>query len=1361
MLRLFRILLCITLVFGLAYSSHAANWWMETGPAKTLSAEQIIDAGDWTITNGSGQPIIPAMETVGGREVLVSGEDGLRLTGPPVGPESELTIRFSMNPPYGEKAELTANVIECPLSVTTMGGSGTLTCGFAGGAHALQLRSVYQRSLNWPDNLRKLLDHEMTSQQRLQDRWLTLRFVMTRGTSRFYVNDILLDTLTATDGRCNRLPLDAFRLTLSPGVQLVSVSSRSLSPQTVFEPVRIDSRLNAFKINDSYIPKASLPPSGASVKVNGVPFVFPEKDRRGNDHIDVGVSWMQYGYMEGDYPPEDGWLGGRWAGPRMENPRRIQFQIPKGRYNALHVICAADSDKDQVPVLTAQFFTAGIGRPESFSTRVPLLTAKSSNAVGLPVMLGNGKHGNLYLITIPIDPGALAVFDEKTVFDIEITKEVEYYRCYPDPCEFSAHAAGLPSSVHVYAMTLEKPAISVRLSPGLPGNVWVAPDAPVYDVNLLNTTEKPRRLQFKLETSDYYHRERTSKNMSVELGPGVDFKQSISLNLKRYGYHDVTLTVNDGGKIWTERRSLAYLHPDTRERGDWEPGRGPIFGCWAATFHGYPPLEEQFRVMSAAGVEAVVAALPEPDKLIESMKMTSFMLANGDIWVTNDLLNYLDKPEEVEDFLLRSFKGNIGQPSAYSKPELFCFFAEPGLGPITTGIPPDYYGEDYKLSQSEQERLDNYAKAFMLGAPVIKKHWPHAKLLLPWGDPIFPIYFLRAKEEIRSLVSGVGVDIPAFERLAENQMHQLSIHRCYAMREDFRKAGIKDPIFAMMEGPAVSAHPSSLSLKEHADNSVRLHLLLYAHGIDRLIGGWGYECNDYYGEQHYGSGGDFNRTPLDTPRPNYSAKAAMTRHLNRKNLQKWLHTGSLSVYALQFKHYRTGALTQVFWTVRGRRPVTLTVTVPSVTLYDQMDNATVLQAKNGKITFTIDQSPCYIEGLTVEPKITLGKPDHSDARPAPPTCKTTQPRTWSLSTFPLMNPSERPPVPKVSSHIGNLGDGTWKMSKSADKTYANNSYLMVARFPGNMSIKTVKAQGKPVLAVHLGKQKKERKVMPFYTTLLPPKPVVIPGKASHIGLWVHASSDWGRVVYSLRDAEGERWISIGAKNDWNCDDTRSDSFFCFDGWRYLRFELPNNSPYDQYRELGTTWWGHYGGDGLVQLPLKLEKIIAERRTHAMYVNDPQPARPDDVLLGDLYAEYEQPEDRSQEAVRLNRLRIPIPKGMPDLGNPIVDLEKSGVLPPTDITRITLPSQDADGTKCFIHFQTKLEARSYDVWVSSYPDGRGAMKLGNGWTSSGQLITGLRQDTDFYVFLVYTDKDGRQSKPSKPLKIRLQDMFGMK
>src|SRR4029453_5832998 len=116
----------------------------------------------------------------------------------------------------------------------------------------------------------------------------------------------------------------------------------------------------------------------------------------------------------------------------------------------------------------------------------------------------------------------------------------------------------------------------------------------------------------------------------------------------------------------------------------------------------------------------------------------------------------------------------------------------------------------------------------------------------------------------------------------------------------------------------------------------------------------------------------------------------------------------------------------------------------------------------------------------------------------------------------------------VTTNLAEFGDGSWKLSSEPDKAYETSHFEFVRRFPGTMTLAPASApaeQGGKALAVHLEKQEKERQTMPFYATLVPPQPIVIPGKTSHLGLWVRASSDWGRVVYCLRDAQGERWIS--------------------------------------------------------------------------------------------------------------------------------------------------------------------------------------------------------------------------------------------
>ena len=116
---------------------------------------------------------------------------------------------------------------------------------------------------------------------------------------------------------------------------------------------------------------------------------------------------------------------------------------------------------------------------------------------------------------------------------------------------------------------------------------------------------------------------------------------------------------------------------------------------------------------------------------------------------------------------------------------------------------------------------------------------------------------------------------------------------------------------------------------------------------------------------------------------------------------------------------------------------------------------------------------------------------------------------------------------------------------------------------------------------------------------------------------------------------------VDVKGEWNVDDTYCWSAFNFDGWRYLRFELPGNQPWDCYRDAGSSFWGCYGkGDGIVDLPLSLEKIIVERRTHLIKADALLPANPADVLLGDLFAEYETEAEQTDDAVRRSRLRMP-------------------------------------------------------------------------------------------------------------------------
>src|SRR5207247_4442202 len=152
----------------------------------------------------------------------------------------------------------------------------------------------------------------------------------------------------------------------------------------------------------------------------------------------------------------------------------------------------------------------------------------------------------------------------------------------------------------------------------------------------------------------------------------------------------------------------------------------------------------------------------------------------------------------------------------------------------------------------------------------------------------------------------------------------------------------------------------------------------------------------------------------------------------------------------------TDELLHVMWTLRGTRPVSLEVGKgATLNVFDSMDNAAPAPEKDGKATFAVGTSSVYVRGLAGDAKVTLGTPDHSDAKPGPNTVA-----------------------------LADLGDGSWKLSAERDTDYEDVHLEFIMKFAGKFSLHTGAGpvgKGK-ALAVRRGKQEKERRTMPVYTT---------------------------------------------------------------------------------------------------------------------------------------------------------------------------------------------------------------------------------------------------------------------------------------
>jgi hypothetical protein len=1164
----------------------------------------------------------------------------------------------------------------------------------------------------WPEDFRVRIEHDMVALPDVKDKWLSVRIEIREGDVRFWLDDHLVARKVGAGVRAR----GRTQLELSPGVQLADFETLPWAPPKGYVPLRLDGYANGRAFLGGAAVKPGSLPSGAPGVVGGVPFVFPGVNAEGKDHLDIGRSLYRQANLDGYLPSYDH----RWIGSARRDPCRIQLRIPNGPYEALYLIAASDEERDRVPLVSAMFFRPGAGFAETFETEVPVATAMASKITALPVTLTNDKPVHLWLVKVPLDPGRLSAFADMDIVEVELAKKVQQFRSYPDPFIYGWHQGGPPSAVHIYAATLVEAPVGFELSPDKFGHVWTAPEVPAYTATLSNRTDAARTGKLTVRTSSYDRTKSTTQEQPISLPPGGTERVKLTVPVDLNGYHDITASLEVAGRTWTEKRSLVRLAPDTRAPR-WTEGKGALFGYWS--YHGghyTPKADRHIALMTAAGARTSIGWVSPGNEVVKkhwARVPCGAWEVSPQEWAAQepvDAKKYADYQKAVIDAYT---KAREAVPPEL-RPDHVYFFPEPHVSTrLTEGNLPTYWGApEYELTAEEKRNLRTFLVTARCAAEAIRQKWPELKILVPWGDAMFVPPLLRAGFP-KDLIDGSGIDTPGFERLPEMQLHQISVHRLYELRKEYAKAGIAEPRLQYCEGIFVPTEPGSVSWREQMDLYNRWVLVSMAYGVQRFYSGWfAFDCGNYYGSEHYGGCGIQRRIPYCDPKPAYAAYATMTDRLDQANFDGWLRTGSLTTYCLRFQGPKGKVHT--LWTIRGKRPVTLTLaTDGDINLTDAMNNTRVVKSQNRQVTFTTDPSVLYVTGPEVA-SVAVGTPDHSDAQPA-----------------------------KGARLVADLGDGSWNYSTKRDLTYENGTFA-VARYPGAFSAALVSdpAMGQ-VLRSTLEKQPAVHELMPWYSTLVPKEPIVLAGAPSHLGLWVKGASDWGRVIYTLRDAKGEKWTSIGTQDQYNCDDVHCWSAFNFDGWRYLRFELPGHTGYDNFRKYGTTWWRSDGGDGVVDLPLNLENILVEQRSHILYVNDVQPAASKVVELGRLYVEHETPADATEEAVRLSRLRMPLPQGVPDLPNPIAEMQQTGSGEAVAITNLEPPTDRNDGTSVHVHFQEKAEAKNHFIWVSVYPDGRGAVNLTPAGAKSGVLITGLRPATKFHVWVTYQDAMGRVSRPS--------------
>ena len=1104
----------------------------------------------------------------------------------------------------------------------------------------------------------------------LNSEYLPLAIEIENGRIRYYFDNILFQEQEVTEDIHSHI----FYFNISAGVEVTRPVVSSLDPvDPFFTPINISGKFNAKGEHQLQRSKR--------IVFNGIPFELYQGNKFG-DCVDLSQSWFREGaLLANNSEPHRGAFGGRWGGVFGGSRTRMQFRVANRNYNCIYLLASSETGTGKGSDLSAQFYRPGSGLSVDFPHREQLIT-----------------DGSLRVIKIPVTADLLQNFADREVIELELTGKLHTYKGFPDPLNYSVHGAGLPPGVKVYAMTLGISQQDVKFTPEAKGNVWTE-STPAYTVTITNLTDKAKEYALKFTGYSFDKTPIAPQNFKVTVAPRATWKRRFTFNTK-YGWSRIDLDVN-GEKYY---HTLARLRRRNQKPRDFFQ-KGHFFGIWpGGGVHFDVGFYDSIYFASQLGIKSLGIAAWNLNRDSVAKLVKTYGLRNYHSTSINS--RHVNRPD-IEKIL----EANRLKPSAINQPVFQYVFAEPGG--IGTRFRQEFCGEEkYVRTPKEQERFDEYKKSIISFGKAFRRLFPGQKLLVPWGDSNFCASYVE-DPETRPFVDGFGLDIGYFDRLPEQQFHQCSIHRLYQFYQVWKQYKKEPPLIVGCEGPCVTgSKPGALTETQHAAHVMRIALLLSAYGVRHQLSNiaGAPQNSSYWADQHYSGGGmtRFSHNPF----PVYSACGTLIRHLMDAEFIKWIPTGSLATYCLQYRNVLTKQHFLVMWTVNGTRSVTVKGKVKSA--FDAMDN--------NIRKLQIGQLPIFV--YTESEKVSFGKPVYPDNKPA-----------------------------AVRIKLANAGELFTKQTSEAAKEYLDGFATDVRRYPATMVL-TKKGSA---LDVTLPKQKIDRGFMPYYTTLLPAKKVIIPGKAKAITIEVTAASDWGRIVYVLRDAKGEIWTSSGFQYSWNCDDTPNHSFFNFDGKKLVRISLPANLEWDNFREEGTATWGYVGGDGVVDYPLTLEKVYLERRHKAMYVNSLEPAASPTVTLGAIHAEYE---NKAMTAYKVTQSR-PLPAGTVASFNPIEKLAKSAKLPASAITKVNEPEHYYDGTRGVFFFNEMPNAVRYEIYLSRHADGTNALCLHRNIKKSGTQVNGFLAETDFYAFVVYYDKAGNNSIPSKPFKLNMKDNFGNK
>lgn len=975
-------------------------------------------------------------------------------------------------------------------------------------------------------------------------------------------------------------------LQLGPGDRLDAAGSRPLPASPLYLPLDLGGLAN-----DHF-----TPPLGKTTLTDaGVPFELPPGP---HDH----VSPRRAGWTEVQRDPAS-YYERYDAGPMvLHDPRMPLLRVPVADYTAAHVLAVADDDTALTNALTVQagrYGFAGQVVQYDFVGRVPRRGQTTDLDTARPVAALDGR---LFHVRIPMTTAFAQ--DLERFLEITLTKEIRLARRRPDPARFRYRPLGLPSGVRVAAVTLERSPLQLRVTSRETGHAFVEPQKPEFQIRLENITTVAQPYTLRLAAT---HLDGTpaQAQQTGRVAPAQAAEVTLTVPVTKRGYHDLVVTLLDGRRQTLLQRptSFALLPPDTRRHRDQSP-----FGTWDFCGGHY----------TSADPDQVG---PLYVKLGLRYGMFSFPPAARKKYGVLPGSEFQAVPGGAAGFAKHLEK------SPDSLPVALLFHEHSVSGRHVTRVPDLFHDRpQYRMEPAEAERFRKMMADATQAARSMRAQYPQVDLRLGNGPLPLKEEMLRHKFPA-DLFDSAGNESASFGRPPEAQPPDYVANNAslWMDRQLLDAYGYRDkPVTQCYEICYPNTNPGNLDPRTQADYFVRHALHALAWGIKEFRPGCISDVGNSYYFSNWGASGFCRRKPELNVKPAFVAFATLTRVLDGAKFVRPLDLGSASLYGLEFD-LPDGARAYALWTLRGRRPLRLTADGTGWKRIDDQANEAELTAAKGVIEVTLTPSPLYVLGKGRVTAAAAGAPTYAD-----------KPEGRATVLSPLADLSgwavakERSPELEFYNFMTPRRPGDF-------------GFEPVAGFEGRQNVLRI-APRPPTLPSPRGGEGRVggKDTMPMYAVLAHGRGIPVPGTPTEIGAWVNGNSGWGRILFELTDASGQRWVSLGAQqggetnrwledmvpkemlakfptpglSDWNTEDVFGLSRVNFDGWRWVGFPLPGNYPGEHYPWPATSQW-RWDKDGVVHYPLTFRKLIVELPEKVLHLRDWGPVRRPEIYLRDL------------------------------------------------------------------------------------------------------------------------------------------------